>query len=373
MFDRATIIDKAFTEKVRTGALPAALTGTTLAEAGLSGDDLVALFETQVLSRQLDLMARRSKGKTFYSIGSSGHEGMAALARAARVSDMAFLHYRDGAFLIERRKKMPGATPVWDMCLSFAASAEDPVSGGRHKVLGGKDIFVPPQTSTIASHLPKAVGAAHSIALSRKLADVETVLPTDAVILCSFGDASANHSTAQGAFNAAAWTAYQNLPMPIVFVCEDNDIGISVRTPKGWIEATYQNRPGLTYMACDGRDAVDAMRGARAGREALELGVLEEGFCFPVRPSALRASCSFFPVRPSAVLASCFLFPGRSPCSLRAGFFCFPVALSALLASCFSIGGSRSSRSIGRLFSVPVTPEPAPDLDPGAFRASCAS
>jgi len=86
-----------------------------------------------------------------------------------------------------------GSTPLYDMILSFAASSEDPVSGGRHKVLGGRDIMTSPQTSTIASHLPKAVGAAHSLCLG------QGDLPSDSVILCSFGDASSNHSTAQGA------------------------------------------------------------------------------------------------------------------------------------------------------------------------------
>ena len=56
------------------------------------------------------------------------------------------------------------------MLLSFAASAEDPISGGRHKVLGSKSLNIPPQTSTIASHLPKAMGAAFAIDLARALA-----------------------------------------------------------------------------------------------------------------------------------------------------------------------------------------------------------
>jgi 2-oxoisovalerate dehydrogenase E1 component len=147
------------------------------------------------------------------------------------------------------------------MALSFAASADDPISGGRHKVLGCAQTFVPPQTSTIASHLPKAVGAAHSLGMAQRLKLAEAELPHDAVILCSFGDASANHSTAQGAFNSAAWAAYQHLPMPIIFLCEDNGIGISVRTPGGWIEANFRQRPALHYIPCDGVDMLDALRG----------------------------------------------------------------------------------------------------------------
>ena len=69
--------------------------------------------------------------------------------------------------------------------------------------------------------------------------------PDDAITVCSFGDASVNHSTAVGAINAALHSAYQGVPMPLLFVCEDNGIGISVKTPRGWIEQTYGNRDGL--------------------------------------------------------------------------------------------------------------------------------
>jgi 2-oxoisovalerate dehydrogenase E1 component len=259
MFDRPTIIDDAFAKRVLAGDLPAARSNGQPVTP--PAHELVDLFDSQIMSRHLDLWARRSKGKTFYSIGSSGHEGTAAMALATRQNDMAFLHYRDAAFLIQRKKQQGGLTPLYDMALSFSASAVDPISGGRHKVLGCAQTFVPPQTSTIASHLPKAVGAAHSIGMAHRLKLDDAVLPHDAVILCSFGDASANHSTSQGAFNAAVWAAYQHLPMPIIFLCEDNGIGISVRTPGGWIEANYSQRPALHYIQCDGVDMVDAIRG----------------------------------------------------------------------------------------------------------------
>ena len=161
MFDRPTIIDEAFAKKVLSGDLPPPRSNSQ--PASPPAHLLIDLFDSQIMSRHLDLWARRSKGKTFYSLGSSGHEGTAAMAAATRQSDMAFLHYRDAAFLIQRRKQQGGLNPLYDMALSFAASAEDPISGGRHKVLGCAQTYVPPQTSTIASHLPKAVGAAHSL------------------------------------------------------------------------------------------------------------------------------------------------------------------------------------------------------------------
>src|SRR3546814_8277812 len=87
-------------------------------------------------------------------------------------------------------------------------------------------------------------------------------LPDDAIVLTSFGDASANHSTAQGAFNTAGWAAFQGSPMPMIFLCEDNGIGISTRTQTGWIEAKFRQRAGLHYNKCDGNDLVSASAGA---------------------------------------------------------------------------------------------------------------
>jgi 2-oxoisovalerate dehydrogenase E1 component len=260
--DPAEAVHERFRARVAAGDLPPAA-HAALPE-GLTPEKLVEMYASQVLSRQLDRVARalQARGEGFYTIGSSGHEGMAAVAEAFRVGDMAFLHYRDAAFQIQRARKLLGQTPAWDMLLSFAASAEDPISGGRHKVLGSKPLFIPPQTSTIASHLPKAMGAAYAVGLAKQLQAPDRVLADDAVILASFGDASANHSTAQGAINAACWTAFQGGAMPIVFVCEDNGIGISVRTPRGWIEAAFSGRPALKYIPCCGLDLVETWRAA---------------------------------------------------------------------------------------------------------------
>lgn len=231
---------------------------------GLTGAVLLELFESQVVARQLDLVARemRARDEGFYTIGSTGHEGNAVLGRLVRHTDPAFLHYRSGALMAERARQVPGSDPIRDVTLSLAASADDPISGGRHKVFGSRLLWVPPQTSTIASHLPKAVGAAIALGRLRRLRLARPV-PDDSIILCSFGDASVNHSVSQGAFNTASWTAYQNVPVPILFVCEDNGIGISVHTPAGWVEASMRNRPGFRYVKADGLDLVDAWRGAR--------------------------------------------------------------------------------------------------------------
>ena len=263
--DRSAIVHENFLRRVAMGDLPEGR-----APSGpLDRDLALSIYRSGCLSRALDRQSRamQAAGQGFYTIGSSGHEGLAAVAAALRATDIAFLHYRDAAFQIQRAEQVPGQDMTWDMLLSFASSSEDPISGGRHKVLGSRPLMIPPQTSTIASHLPKAVGAAYSIGAARRHRPEHALLPEDAIAYCSFGDASANHSTAQGAFNAAQWTAYQGIPLPLLFCCEDNGIGISTRTPKGWIEATFRNRPGLEYFACDGLDIYDTYATALAAAD----------------------------------------------------------------------------------------------------------
>ncbi|MEA3151785.1 MAG: 2-oxoisovalerate dehydrogenase component [Gammaproteobacteria bacterium] len=261
-FNRAEIVDQNFVEHVRLWAGQVAIAPhddqAVSPGSALDGRGFRELFESQLISRHLDLMARvlRLQNRVFYTIGSSGHEGNALVARLTRHTDPAFLHYRSGAFMAERFRKLPGMDPVLDSALSFAASRDDPASGGRHKVWGSKPLWVLPQTSTIASHLPKAVGTAVAIEQARRIGHPLPV-PDDSIAICSFGDASTNHAAAQTAFNTAAWTAYQKLPVPVLFVCEDNGIGISVKTPAGWIENNYRHRANLDYFYANGLDLAD--------------------------------------------------------------------------------------------------------------------
>ncbi len=225
----------------------------------LDGATLLAIFDAEIESRQLDLTARwmQQQGRGFYTIGSAGHEGNAAVAAALRPTDPALLHYRSGGFYCARAHQVNGIDPVRDVLLGVAASADEPIAGGRHKVIGRAELAVIPQTSTIASHLPRALGVALGIGRAAKLG-VPCPWPRDAVAVVSFGDASASHSTAVGAINAACHTAYQGIPVPLLLICEDNGLGISVPTPQGWVAAAYHDRPGLSYLAADGCDPVAA-------------------------------------------------------------------------------------------------------------------
>ena len=259
IFNRAEVIDQNFTRWVESGNLPEAKSEQKLSKNDILKTDLISLFESQVISRHMDFHARKLKdrGECFYTIGSSGHEGNAVFGRFFSHKDMAFLHYRSAPFYLERAKQIPKSTPIYDMALSFMASSEDPISGGRHKVIGSEDLFIPPQTSTIASHLPKAVGTAFAIDRAKDLNLSESKLDNSSIVICSFGDASANHATALSAFNTACWISSQGGHVPIIFICEDNGTGISVPTEEEWIENNFSNRYGLEYLKVDGLDLVD--------------------------------------------------------------------------------------------------------------------
>jgi 2-oxoisovalerate dehydrogenase E1 component len=251
--------------------------------SGLTGTLARELFDAQLASRHLDLAARwlRSFDEGFYTIGSSGHEGNAAVAAAVDLTDPALLHYRSGAFYCARAGQVPGTDPMRDVLRGLVASVHEPIAGGRHKVFGNPALNIIPTTSTIASHLPRAVGLAYALESARNAGsgrpeagserpedgaeaadDAGTGsrdrFPRDAIVVCSFGDASVNHATATAAFNAAGWYDHRGQKLPLLFVCEDNGLGISVASPEGWVDATLRARPGLRFFEADGCDLAAA-------------------------------------------------------------------------------------------------------------------
>jgi 2-oxoisovalerate dehydrogenase E1 component len=271
-------IDEHFVEQVR-GLTPGSAAATTEPDLAL------ALFDAQLQSRHLDFAARllQAQGDGFYTIGSAGHEANAAVGLLARVDDPALLHYRSGGFYAARaarhaRERPDAATdPVRDVLLGLTAAAADPISAGRHKVFGHPALHVIPQTSTIGSHLPRALGLAFALDNLAGLAPRRR-WPEDAIVVCSIGDASVNHSTVQGALGAAAYLTHRGLPVPLLVVCEDNGLGISTRTPAGWVEKALRRLPGIGYVAAPapGPDRLLADVGAaieqvRTGRRPVAL------------------------------------------------------------------------------------------------------
>ncbi|WP_305789373.1 transketolase C-terminal domain-containing protein [Symbioplanes lichenis] len=254
--------------------------------SALTGARARELFDAQLVSRHLDLAARwlRSFNEGYYTIGSSGHEGNAAVAAALRLDDPALLHYRSAAFHCVRVLQAASSEPrdpehdplleaAGDVLRGVVASAAEPVAGGRHKVFGRADLAIVPATAAVAAHLPRAVGIAYAMSAAPHLRGAGTPWPSDALVVASFGDASVNHAGAATAFNTLGWYARKGRNLPLLLVCEDNGYGLSVPSPEGWVAETLSSRPGLRYFHADGtdlaatfdvaREAADYVRGER--------------------------------------------------------------------------------------------------------------
>ena len=202
---------------------------------------------------------------------------------------------RPGAAALPLGRLLPGPGPAGRRARRGAATCcsacwrrptnRSPAAGTRCSAT--PRLAVIPQTSTIASHLPRAMGVAFAIGRARRLG-VPTRWPADALAVATFGDASLNHSTAQGAINAAVYTAHQGVPMPLLLVCEDNGLGISVPTPPGWVEASLAGRPGLRYERVESTDPVGCVRRRRGPRRA-RAGVGSAGRAAPAHRALRRA------------------------------------------------------------------------------------
>ncbi len=215
---------------------------------GLRVAEAVELWTDMARSRALDVAARRMKaaGTGHYTISSAGHERTSLVAAALRPTDPALLHYRDGGFVMTRHRQA-GLDPVTATVRAFAADRREPASGGRHKVWGSAPAWIVPQTSTIASHLPKATGLALAIDRATRLG-WELPVPDDAVVVASMGDASINHASALSGVNAAVYGRRRGVGVPLLLVVEDNGLGISTPTPSGWVEAWGRSWPHLEYL-----------------------------------------------------------------------------------------------------------------------------
>ena len=234
---------------------PASAPAFTAWPAGLDAAEARALFADMVLSRQLDLAARdlQRRGVGWYTIASAGHELNAIVGTHLRDTDPAFLHYRSGGFVLARHRRAGDDrdTILRNILRSFVASAADPVAEGRHKVWGSAERWMPPQTSTIGSHVPKASGTAFALTRARQLG-IDPGVPDAAIVVCSFGDASLNQAATLVGLNSARYAVRRGSPHPLLVVCEDNGIGISVDTPRRWVAEMIEPWPHLHYVHAAG-------------------------------------------------------------------------------------------------------------------------
>ncbi|MEM9943258.1 MAG: thiamine pyrophosphate-dependent enzyme [Planctomycetota bacterium] len=173
-----------------------------------------ALLELMYLSREGDrregVLHRQSKG--WFQVAGMGHETLAVIAMLMEQDDYLFPYYRDRAMVLAR-----GITNAQLASAYFAKRGSS--SGGRqmpgHYSDRSKNIWSVP-TPTGANALP-ACGVAWAMQLDK----------APNLVVATVGDAASR----QGEFYEAIAFAVER-QLPVIFVVEDNNYGISTNTEK---------------------------------------------------------------------------------------------------------------------------------------------
>lgn len=212
-------------------------------ECDLEAETLLDLYNDLLAARLLDerYFKLRRMGKTSFVPPAVGHDGaQVAVANAVKVRhDWVFPYYRDHCLVRAL------GVPAKEILAQAMGSSLDP---NRARQMPGHpsskefNIFTP--ASAIASHIPPAVGTAISMKLRN----------TGQVTVVSFGDGA----TSEGDFHAAInFAGVQGAP--IIFVCQNNRLAISVDYHKQTAAETIALKAkayGMPGYFVDGMDVI---------------------------------------------------------------------------------------------------------------------
>ena len=240
--------------------LSAARAGDRHSELGLSDHDVVAMYRTALLARQLDqkIWNLNRMGRAGFVISGQGQEGAQVGTAWAirRDHDDVFPYYRDFAVVLTL-----GMTP-YEILLSVFARADDPNSGGRQMPnhWGCRRLRMFTGSSPIGTQFPQAAGTAAAARIRGE----------DRVTVCYFGEGAVSKGDFHEALNFAGIHR-----LPVVFVCENNGYAISVPASKQSAVrdvAAHAGSYGFPGVVADGNDMLEvyaaaeqAMRRAREG------------------------------------------------------------------------------------------------------------
>lgn len=228
-------------------------------ELDLDDVQLRRMYKDMLTARLLDerLGRMQRSGKLSFVAPSAGHEAaQVAMAHAVTVKkDWLFPYYRDTGLMLAL------GVPAVEFFGQYLATQADPNRGRQMPAhIGSKEYNLFTIASAIASHVPAAVGAA----LSMKLRG------TGEVAITSFGDGA----TSEGDFHAGINFAGAQ-GAPVVFVCENNRLAISVDFHKQTGSETVAAKAhayGMPGYYVDGMDVLacyyvmkEAIKQARSG------------------------------------------------------------------------------------------------------------
>lgn len=207
--------------------------------------------------------AQRQGRLSFYMV-SAGEEGISiGSASALNPADVIFCQYRESGVYMQRGFQLS------DFMNQLFANVNDNGRGRNMPVhYGSKELNIQTISSTLATQIPHAAGAAYAVKMQNAMA------PTDEprVVACFFGEGAASEGDFHAALNIAA-----TRQVPCIFICRNNGYAISTPTSDQYRGDGIASRGagyGIDTLRVDGND-IFAVR--RATKEARRLALTDGG------------------------------------------------------------------------------------------------
>jgi len=192
---------------------------------------------------------------------SRGHEAI-QLATAFNLlpQDWVSPYYRDESLLLGM-----GWSP-YQLMLQLLTKADDPFTGGRsyYSHPNSREADKPKiinQSSATGMQVIPTTGVAQGIQYLEKIGNPQSSIGNKPVVVCSLGDASVTEGEVSEAFQFAVLKQ-----LPIIYLVQDNEWGISVTSEEGRAMDAYEYAEGfkgLSKIRVDGTDfhqSYDTMR-----------------------------------------------------------------------------------------------------------------
>lgn len=215
---------------------------------GLTGEDVLKMYETMLLARRLDerMWLLNRAGKIPFVISCQGQEAAQVGAAFALDHEKDYIapYYRDMGVVLHF-----GMT-ARDLMLSAFAKAEDPNSGGRQMPghFGQRKNRILTGSSPVTTQVPHAVG----VALAGKMQK------EDFITFVTLGEGSSN----QGDFHEGANFAGVH-KLPVIIMVENNQYAISVPVERQLGCAKVSDRAigyGMPGVTVDGKNPLEVYK-----------------------------------------------------------------------------------------------------------------
>lgn len=213
----------------------------------------VKMYKDMTMLNAMDkiLFDSQRQGRISFYMTNFGEEGThIGSAAAMEPEDLVFGQYREAGVLMWRGFTL-------DQFMSQCYGNKDDLGEGKQMPVhyGSKELNFVTISSTLATQMPQASGAAYALKRLNK----------GHCVICYFGEGAASEGDAHAAFNFAA-----TLNCPIIFFCRNNGFAISTHSKEQYRGDGIASRGvgyGMMAIRVDGNDVFATYNATKAARE----------------------------------------------------------------------------------------------------------